>query len=122
MALLRKATQRIEFGEDWVDVRMPSFGVLARAKDRKLRQSLNLVKEIGITESRDLAATSAETPKGDADPRDGYDEVTVLEGCIVDWSDDDAVTPENIALLDPSHVDTILAVLLPRHTQEDRKS
>lgn len=80
MGLLNR-TKRVELeGGDWVEVRPLSIGAL-----RTMRQQV-----AGI-----------EPPDGEGkDEAQGYElQRLALEACIVAWSDDAPVTPDNISLL-----------------------
>src|SRR3990172_11779280 len=101
----------------WIEVRLPSLHILERAKQAKSKQSISLMSGIDVDFSRLQGFTAADQAE-----RLEYDWLTLLQACILVWSYEEPVTPENVAELDEVTVHAVLAVLLPRETEVTRKN
>ena len=79
----------------WVKVRMPSLSIIQDSQ----RQ--------------------APADERDAEIRASYAVIPLLQRCVLEWSYDEPVTPENVADLDPSTAAALVTALME---QPDRKN
>ena len=99
--LTSKSVKRIELEHEpgeWVEVRMPSIGIIQRAQ-----------------------RVANEAP-GDVDARASYAVLPMLEACILTWSYPEPVTADNIADLDAQTVTVLTTALMSDLTEDGRKN
>jgi hypothetical protein len=112
--------KKVDLAEgEWIEVRMPSLSILDKAKAAVTRRAIETMAGIdsaAFANMRGLADQEVERSAADE-----YDWQTLLAACIVSWSYEDPLTPENVAELGPDTVAVLLAELLPRESAEERK-
>ncbi len=118
--LTHKVTKRVDLPNEpdgWIEVRMPSLAILDKAREARSRKAIQLVQGMDLAQLKGLTTERQEQETG-AD----YDWQTLLQECVTAWSYAEPVTAENVAELDEPSVAAVLAVLLPRETEADRKN
>lgn len=126
--LTGKATKRLDLPHEpgeWIDVRLPSWPVLVRARNLKQRQAVAELaewSEEGMRKAR--AAADEGAARGTVPPNeDEYDWGVILEAAITGWSYSDPLTPEHIQELDEETARFVVRACVPeRHTEDDLKN
>lgn len=119
MALTHRIVKRVELEHEpgqWIQVRMPSLAILDRARQARSRQAIELVAGIDLSQLRPSASQASAASEPD------YDWQVLLSGCILAWSYEDSVTPENVAELDAVTVRVLMAELVPTENEAERKN
>lgn len=119
MALTNKVTKRVELPHEegqWIQVRMPGLLILDRAREARSRQAIKMMSGIDLAQLQTFKREATEDTGPD------YDWQTLLTACITAWSYEDKVTPDNVAELDEQTVNAVMAALVPKPTEGDRKN
>lgn len=120
MALTNRVVKRIDLAHEpgqWLEVRLPSMAILDRARQARSRQAMEMMAGMDLSHFRDLRP---QEPTASAEP--DYDWQTLLASCLLAWSYDAPVTPENVAELDLATVRAALAVLVPQDSEAEQKN
>lgn len=119
MPLAFKLTKRIHLPneEGWIDIRMPSLAILDAARAAASQKAFATMSGIDPSVLAGLRSVSDETIAKEQ----AYDWQTLLRACILAWSYEEPITPENIAELTEDVVTLLLAELFPVESKEDRK-
>lgn len=118
MALTNRIVRRVDLPHEpgqWVEIRMPSLGILDRAREVRSRRAIEMVAGIDLSQ---IKGASGERPA-----RSGaeFDWLTLLAGCITAWSYADPVSAENVGELDEVTVSVLVEALLVAPSEADRK-
>ena len=126
--LTGKATRRLDLPHEpgaWIDVRLPAWPVLVRARNIKQRDaiaSLSEWDEEGMRKAR-ASAEGVERTTAISDPADEYDWAMLLEAVVTGWSYPETVSPETIAELDEETARFVVRSVVPeRRSEEDLKN
>lgn len=127
MAIITGITKRVDIPHEpneWMELRRLSWRQLELAETVGSEEALKRVKKMGGDMLASLQKMNKKTEQV-ADPSARYDQGTVLEAGIVNWSYDAEVNKENIDNLDSETAkwafDEILSLNKPR-TEADRKN
>ena len=125
--LTSKVKSRIDLPHEpgeWIEARMPSAIILDQARQMHTASAIKLTAGVD-RETLALLTASAPTTNGATVQRairDEYDQITLLRACITAWSYPEPVTPDLIGDLDEQTVNVVLAALLPREPEAERKN
>lgn len=108
----------------WIDVRLPAWPVLKRARDIKQRNAISELGEWDEEGIRKARASADLDGRGTViDSADEYDWQTLLDGVIVGWSATEPVSPATIAELDEETARLVIRACVPeRRGEEDLKN
>ena len=118
--LTHRLIKRVELEHEtgaWVEVRMPSFSILERAREVRSRKAMALMSGVDLQALKGLSSDVEQQ----AAPADAYDRAVLLQACMVAWSYAEPLTPDNVAELDEQTVGAVIAVLLPSESEDTRK-
>lgn len=115
----------------WIKVRKPSALVLREARSvahAAWKESLADYSSVDPALLAKIVETRVQDTNGNGkepepvDPLTGYDDMTLVRACVIEWSYDVPVTPDTIAELDEETILFVARSLVPKADEADRKN